>query len=55
MISIAEILSEKQKLREAEKQYKKQGPKTQKKDYLSKYDRYGQGQKIKHLKKHVDI
>lgn len=39
MISIAELLSEKQKLKAAEKQYKKQGPKTQKKDYLSKYDR----------------
>lgn len=39
MVSIAEILSEKQKLKEAEKQYKKQGPKPQRKDYLSRHER----------------
>lgn len=39
MISIAELLQEKEKLRQAERRYRKQGPKTQKKDYLSKYDR----------------
>lgn len=40
MVSIAEILSENQKLKEAEKQYKKQGgPKLQHKDYLSRHER----------------
>lgn len=39
MVSIAELLSSKQKLREAEKQYKKQGPKPRHKDYLGRYER----------------
>lgn len=39
MVSIAEILNTKQKLKQAEKQYKKQGPKPQHKDYLGRYER----------------
>lgn len=39
MVSIAEILSTKQKLEEAEKQYKKQKPKQQHKDYLGRCER----------------
>lgn len=38
LVSIAELLGEKQKLKEAEKQYKKQKPKQQK-DYLGRCER----------------
>jgi hypothetical protein len=39
LVSIAEFLSAKQKLKEAEKQYKKQKPKEKHKDYLGRQER----------------
>lgn len=39
MISIAELLQEKEKLKQAERQYKRHGPKQGYKSYLSQYDR----------------
>lgn len=39
MITIAELLQEKEKLKQAERQYRKQGSKPERKDYLSKGDR----------------
>jgi alpha-glucuronidase len=39
MISIAELLQEKERLKQAERQYKRQGPKQGYKSYLSQYDR----------------
>jgi len=39
MVSIAELLSAKQKLREAEKQYKKRDKRVMHKEYLSRDDR----------------
>lgn len=39
MITIAELLQEKEKLKQAERQYRKQGSKPERKDYLSKHDR----------------
>lgn len=39
MVSVAELLSAKQKLKEAEKQYKQQKPKEKHKDYLGRQER----------------